>query len=47
MVFTNDPTVFEAVFRNEGKYPVKTKELSDGVSRLIRKAGHEPAFITM
>ena len=47
MVFTNDPSAFEAVFRNEGRYPVKTKELSYGVSRLIRKAGHEPSFVNM
>ena len=44
MVFTSDPNAFEAVFRNEGKYPVTVRAVEEDMPKLIRKAGHEPAL---
>lgn len=46
-MFIKDPSAVEVVFRNEGKYPVRTKEMEEDVRDLIRKAGHEPSFASL
>ena len=44
MVFTNDPSAIEVVFRNEGAYPIRSKEVEGNMEILWRKTGHQPLF---
>ena len=44
MVFTNDPSAIEVVFRNEGAYPIRSTELEGNMEILWRKTGQQPLF---
>ena len=44
MVFTNDPSAVEVVFRNEGVYPIRSEEMENNMEILWRKTGNQPLF---
>ena len=44
MVFTNDPSATEVVFRNEGTYPIRSQEAENNMEFLWKKTGNPPLF---